>query len=418
MTDINDSLRKPTSIVAIGVGNRMRTYMHYVASHPDEARLVAVVEPDPIRRNAMADQFGLPEECRFENYHDYFENPIKADVAFICTPEREHFEPCMEALRLNMHVLLEKPVAQNYEQCKLISKAAHKVGKIVCVCHVLRYHPAFIKVKELVASGRFGRIISITHTEDVGIDRTTHSYVRGVMNTEAGNNPMLLAKCCHDIDFITWLTDAGCRRLSSFGDRTWFRRENAPAGSATRCCKCSIEKTCPYSAVDLYWRRREWINNFDVPAGMTLDQVIKNELEEGDYGRCVYHCNNDVVDNQVLTMQMDDGSIITVCMDIFTRRDGRSTDIKMTHGEIVSDGVKIFATDFRTQKREIYDFSEVCKQPFHAGADMRLVESFLSAVRGDSSHAPTTTIDDSLKSHRLCYEAERSRHTGQTIQFD
>ena len=117
-------------------------------------------------------------------------------------------------------------------------------------------------------------------------------------------------------------------------------------------------------------------------------------------------------------MQMDDGSIITVCMDIFTRRDGRSTDIKMTHGEIVSDGVKIFATDFRTQKREIYDFSEVCKQPFHAGADMRLVESFLSAVRGDSSHAPTTTIDDSLKSHRLCYEAERSRHTGQTIQFD
>ena len=144
MTDFNDSLRKPTSIVAIGVGNRMRTYMHYVASHPDEARLVAVVEPDPIRRNAMADQFGLPEECRFENYHDYFENPIKADVAFICTPEREHFEPCMEALRLNMHVLLEKPVAQNYEQCKLISKAAHQVGKIVCVCHVLRYHPAFI----------------------------------------------------------------------------------------------------------------------------------------------------------------------------------------------------------------------------------------------------------------------------------
>ena len=203
MADFPDSSRMPTSIVAIGVGNRMRTYMHYVARHPELAKLVAVVEPDSIRRNAMADQFGVPEQCRFKDYHDYFNSPVVADVAFICTPEREHFEPCMEALRQGMHVLLEKPVAQNYEQCKLISKAACKAGKIVCVCHVLRYHPAFIKVKELVSSGRFGRIITITHTEDVGIDRTTHSYVRGVMNTEAGNNPMLLAKCCHDIDFIT-----------------------------------------------------------------------------------------------------------------------------------------------------------------------------------------------------------------------
>ncbi len=408
----------PTSIVAIGVGNRMRTYMHYVASHPEVARLVAVVEPDPIRRNAMADQFGIPEQYRYKDYRDFFKNPVKADAAFICTPERDHFEPCMEALRLGLHVLLEKPVAQTYEQCKLIYKAAQKAGKMVCVCHVLRYHPAFIKVKELVSSGKYGRIMTITHTEDVGIDRTTHSYVRGVMNTEAGNNPMLLAKCCHDIDFLVWLTDANCRRLSSFGSRAWFRSENAPEGSATRCINCAIEKECPYSAVDLYWRRRQWINNFDIPAGMTLDQVLRKELEEGDYGRCVYHCNNDVVDNQVLTMQMDDGSLITLCMDVFTRRDGRSTDIKMTRGEIVSDGVKIFVTDFVTHKREVYDFTEVCKQPFHAGADLKLVESFLASIRGESAEAPTTTIAESLRSHRLCFEAERSRLSGQTVTFD
>ncbi|MDE5554147.1 MAG: Gfo/Idh/MocA family oxidoreductase [Muribaculaceae bacterium] len=417
MTEFSDSSRKPTSIVAIGVGNRMRTYMHYVASHPEVARLVAVVEPDSIRRNAMADQFDIPEKYRYKDYRDYFKNPVEADVAFICTPEREHFEPCMEALRLGMHVLLEKPVAQTYEQCRLIDRAAKKAGKMVSVCHVLRYHPAFIKVKELVSSGKYGRIMTITHTEDVGIDRMTHSYVRGAMNTEAGNNPMLLAKCCHDIDFLVWLTDSNCKRLSSFGNRVWFRRENAPEGSATRCVNCSIEKECPYSAIDLYWRRRQWINNFDVPAGMTLDQVLSKELDEGVFGRCVYHCDNDVVDSQVMTMQMEDGSLITLCMDAFTRRDGRSTDIKMTHGEIVSDGVKIFVTDFLTGKREVYDFTEVCKQPFHAGADIKLVEGFLAAVRGDASTELPTTIADSLRSHRLCFEAERSRHTGTTITF-
>ena len=417
MTEFSDSSRKPTSIVAIGVGNRMRTYMRYVAAHPDVARLVAVVEPDALRRNAMADQFGIPPECRYSDFHEFIKNPVKADVAFICTPERYHFEPCMEAIRSGMHVLLEKPVAQTYEQCRLIDKAARQAKRVVGVCHVLRYHPAFIKVKELVASGRFGRIITITHSEDVGIERTTHSYVRGAMNTESGNNPMLLAKCCHDIDFIAWLTDASCKRLSSFGSRVWFRRENAPAGSATRCVKCSIEKSCPYSAVELYQRRQQWIKNFDVEEGETIHDAIKRELEEGPYGRCVYHCDNDVVDNQVLTMQMDDGSLINVSMDVFTRRDGRSTDIKMTHGEIVSDGMKIFTTDFVTGKREVYDYTDISKQPYHAGADLQIVDSFLKTVRGEDPEIPLTTITDALRSHRLCFEAERSRRSGATITF-
>ena len=196
MTDNIDSSCGPTSIVAIGVGNRMRTYMNYVANNPRLARLVAVVEPDDIRRNAMADKFGVPEEYRFNDYNDYFNSKVRADVAFICTPEREHYEPCMKALETGHHVLLEKPIAQSYEQCLRIHEAAEKAGKIVYVCHILRYHPVFLKIKEIVSSGRFGRLISINHTENVGIERTTHSYVRGSMNTEAGNNPMLLAKCC------------------------------------------------------------------------------------------------------------------------------------------------------------------------------------------------------------------------------
>lgn len=414
--NLNNS-RKPTSIVAIGVGNRMRTYMHYVQEHPERARLVAVVEPDEIRRNAMADQFDIPAEHRFASYTDFFRNPVKADAVFICTPEREHYKPCMEALRQGYHILLEKPVAQTYKQCLDIYHESIKANRIVCVCHVLRYHPCFVKIKELVSSGRYGRIISITHTEDVGLDRTTHSYVRGLMNTEAGNNPMLMAKCCHDIDFLVWLSGTPCRRLSSFGSRLWFRSENAPQGSAKRCVDCAIEKDCPFSAVDLYWRRHQWINNFDVAEGQTIDDVIYEQLHKGDYGRCVYHCNNDVVDNQVLTMQMADGSLITLCMDIFTQRDRRTTDIKMTEGEIISDGKKIYITEFAKRKTDIIDFTEIVKQPFHSGADLKLVENFLNAIRGEGDTLAGTTIGESLKSHLLCFEAERSRHTGRTIDL-
>lgn len=414
MIEMADMSAKPTSIVAIGVGNRMRKYLTYVEQHPERVRLVAVVEPDQIRRKAVACKFGIPDECCFETCDDFFASEVEVEAAFICTPENNHFQPCMQALDRGCHVLLEKPAAQLPDQLNAICEKARQVGKEVCVCHVLRYHPCFIKVKELVDSGKYGRIVSITHTEDVGLDRMCHSYVRGPMNSEKGNNPMLLAKCCHDIDFLLWLSEAQCVSVSSFGSRLWFRSENAPEGSANRCVKCDLEKKCPYSAIDLYWRRREWISNFDVPEGQTLDDVLRKELKEGDFGRCVYHCDNDVVDNQVVTMLMDDSSLITLHMDIFTQRDGRTTDIKMTGGEIFSDGKHVRATHFASRECSTFDYSALSSQPFHGGADLRLVEQFLNTVRGEGKAKASTTIEEAIKVHRICSEAEECRRRGVT----
>lgn len=260
------------------------------------------------------------------------------------------------------------------------------------------------------------RILSLpSHIEDVGIERATHSYVRGSMNTEAGNNPMLLAKCCHDIDFLAWLSGQECSRLSSFGSLRWFRAENAPVGAADRCVDCAVERECPYSALDLYGRRRQWIANFDIAEGETLDDAIRRELTHGPFGRCVYRCDNDVVDNQVLTMQMADGTLMTLCMDVFTRRDGRRIDISMSRGEIVSDGKTVELTDFATGNRTLYDFTEEAAKPFHGGADLRLVESFINAIRGEGDTQGLTTVEESLRSHLLCFEAERSRRTGKIV---
>lgn len=408
------SSKKPTPIVAIGVGNRMRKYLTYVEQHPDRVTLVAVVEPDDIRRKAVASKFGIPEERCFKNYDDFFASDIKVDAAFICTPENDHFNPCMKALDRGCNVLLEKPAAQNIDELYAIRDKAEEVGKEVCVCHMLRYHPCFIKIKELIDSGKYGRIVSITHVENVGIDRMCHSYVRGIMNSEKNNNPMLLAKCCHDIDFLLWLTPAKCVSVSSFGSLLWFRSENAPEGSAKRCRDCQIEGKCPYSAIDLYWRRREWISNFDIPDGKTLDDVLRKEIREGDFGRCVYHCDNDVVDNQVVNMLMDDGSVITLHMDIFTQQDGRTTNIKMTEGEIFSDGTHIRATHFASHETITFEYSSIDSNPFHGGADLRIVEQFLNSIRDEGKEKSSTTIDEAIKVSVICHEADESRRSGET----
>ena len=407
---------KPVSIVAIGAGNRTNKYLEYVKQHPDRVRLVGVVELNDIRRQSVAERFGLePSQC-YADYHDFFRNPVQADAVMICTPENRHFEPAMLAIEAGCHVLLEKPIAQTLEECQAIGEAARKKGVLVSVCHVLRYHPYFMKVKELVDSGELGHIISINHRTSVGVDRAAHGFVRGIWRSERLSNPMLMSKCCHDIDFLLWLTKTPCRKLTSFGSLRWFKATNAPEGSAERCIDCGVESHCPFSAVNLYQVRRDWIANFDVPEGKTIDDVIEDQLRDGLYGRCVYHCDNDVVDHQIVSMEMESEVTINFSMDIFTLKDCRETHISLTEGEIDGDENRLRVRRFRGAEETVYDFSGLAHQPFHAGADLAIVADFIDAIRTGRRDL-VTSIERSVESHRICFEAERSRKEQRTVLF-
>lgn len=408
---------KQVSIVAIGAGNRTNKYLEYVKQHPDKAKLVGVVELNEIRKNKIAEKFCLEPSACFTDYHDFFRSSLKVDAVMICTPENMHYEPCMMAIEAGYHVLLEKPIAQTPEECIAIGEAARRKNVIVTVCHVLRYHPYFIKLKELACSGELGNIISINHRTAVGVDRAAHSFVRGPWRKESETNPMLISKCCHDIDFLLWLTKTRCRKLTSFGSLRWFKSTNAPEGSAHRCIDCQVESQCPFSAVDLYRIRRDWIANFDVPQGKNIDEVIEEELEQGLYGRCIYHCDNDVVDHQIVSMEMESEVTINFSMDIFTLEDHRATQICLTEGEIEGDETQIKVRRFRGGEETIYDFSDIKHKPFHAGADLDLMNDFIEAIQTEGKYL-RTSIDLSVESHRICFEAERSRKEKRTILFE
>ena len=408
---------KQVSIVAIGAGNRTNKYLEYVKQHPDKAKLVGVVELNEIRRNKIAEKFCLEPSACFTDYHDFFRSSLKVDAVMICTPENMHYEPCIMAIEAGYHVLLEKPIAQTPEECIAIGEAARRKNVIVTVCHVLRYHPYFIKLKELACSGELGNIISINHRTAVGVDRAAHSFVRGPWRKESETNPMLISKCCHDIDFLLWLTKTRCRKLTSFGSLRWFKSTNAPEGSAHRCIDCQVESQCPFSAVDLYRIRRDWIANFDVPQGKNIDEVIEEELEQGLYGRCIYHCDNDVVDHQIVSMEMESEVTINFSMDIFTLEDHRATQICLTEGEIEGDETQIKVRRFRGGEETIYDFSDIKHKPFHAGADLDLMADFIEAIQTEGKYL-RTSIDLSVESHRICFEAERSRKEKRTILFE
>jgi len=399
---------RPVSIVAIGAGNRTNKYLEYVRRNPDKVRLAGVVELNGIRREKVATAFGLDASCCFTDFREFFRRRLPVDAVMVCTPEDMHFEPTMLAIEAGYHVLLEKPIARTLQECVAIGEAARKKGVIVSVGHVLRYHPYFRKIKELVSSGELGEIISINHRTSVGVDRATHSFVRGVWRCEAVTNPMLMSKCCHDIDFLLWLTKSPVRKLTSFGSLRWFKERNAPEGSAERCIDCRVESRCPFSAINLYRERREWIANFDVPEGKTIDDVIEEQLRNGLYGRCVYHCDNDVVDHQIVSMETEREVTVNFSMDIFTLKDYRETHISLTEGEIDGDETCLRVSRFRGSEEVVYDFSELAHQPFHAGADLNLMADFVDAIRTGRKDL-VTSIDRSVESHRICFEAERIR---------
>lgn len=404
--------KRKVTVVAIGAGNRMNAYAEYAVLYPEEMSIAAVVEPNQIRRQHLADKFEIRAENCFDSWQEFLQGKKMADAVFICTPDNMHYEPAMLALERGYDVLLEKPIAQSLQECNDIVLLARKLHRIVGVCHVLRYNPYFMKFREVVADRSLGELISVNHIEAVGVERMTHAFVRGLWRKESETNPMILSKACHDLDLLVWLTGRNCKSVSSYGSLKWFRTENAPEGSTLRCTDgCSVERECPYSALDLYYRRRRWWRHFDIPESADEEQIIMRELQTGMYGRCVYHCDNDVVDHQVVSMLMEDDVTVNFSMDAFTRDSGRKTHLMFSRGEVFGDEQTLTVRHFHPSKAdEIYDFSYCSGEcNYHGGADLNIIGDFIRAVRECQGNTLLTNIESSLESHRIAFEIERMR---------
>lgn len=393
-------------IVAIGLGNRTGKYLRFVREHPDRVMLVAVAETDPERLIPVKTGFGLPDEVCFASCGSLFDSGIEADACIIGTPDNSHFEIAMAAVRRGWHVLLEKPMAQSSMDCRRLSEAARKAGVMVAVCYVLRYHPYFMRLKELSAGSDVGRIISVDHTEQVGYDRLAHTFVRGPWNMSEMNTTMFLSKCCHDVDFVLWLIGNDVVEVASEVREGHFNRASMPPDAASRCIDCPLEGSCRFSAPDLYLRRRDWTGGFLPRAGESLDDAVLRELKEGRYGRCVYLCDGNVaVEKQTVSLKTRSGIKATVTMDSLTENDNRVTLIECENAVISGDESSITVTYRDGRLPESYDFSWCRGSRLHANADMAIVDDFIDAV-STGRMASKVDVSEALTSHLICFAAE------------
>ncbi len=416
---------RPLTVAVAGCGSRgQNTYSKLLTAMPEKAVVVAAADIDPDKLAGMRRLTGIPESACFSSAEEMLRQPRLADVMLICTPDRCHYTQAKAALTLGYDLLLEKPIATAADECEELRDLALRLGRKAAVCHVLRYTPFYRKIKQLIDGGAIGEVVSVQAIEQVRYWHQAHSFVRGNWRNKGESSCMILQKCCHDMDILLWLTGRHCRRVSSFGELTLFKPERAPQGSGERCTDCRAAESCPYNAVRFYldsFRRsgNSWPQNAVVFE--PTEEKLLHALKTGPYGRCVYHCDNDVVDHQTVNLDLEGGLTVSFLMTAFTAHGGRVLRAGGTLGEIIGDSDANTIRVMRYgQEDEVIDVRTLADDfSGHGGGDAGLVREFVDYVRGEAGmSAAMTAIDRSVESHLVALAAEESRLAGgRTIQL-
>ena len=410
--------RDAVHFALIGAGNRGQgIFGAYALEAPERARFVAVVEPDAHRRDRFGELHGIPPERRHRDLADFFRaaNP-DVEACVVAALESARIEPVRGALARRWHVFVEKPLGTTPEDfLELYDAAVAAPGIAVAVCHPMRLMPGYATLKRLVDSGGYGRVMAVQHSENVAYDHMAHSFVRGSYNNEA-MSPMLLAKCCHDLDLLAWLVDAPAKRVASFGSLKHFRPENAPPGAPARCLDGCPARDCPYNAEKLY---------FDPgvkPAYLRVLGIFDGDrsrlgdiLRTGPFGRCVFRCDNNVVDSQSVAVQFANGVDVSFLLCGHNGVERRITKISLTNGELHYDQAKpaIHAWRFSPRTHECVEFRVL--RGHHEGADRLIMDNFTEAIRSGDHSLLVTPIARSLEGHLLVFAAEAARAAGRVV---
>ncbi len=422
-------MNKPVTFAICGLGIRgMEAYAVFQKKHPEKMKIVAGADPDPARRAALQEQYGVPAAACYETGEEMLAQERLADVMIIATQDRQHVAQAVAAMDKGYHLCLEKPISPDLDECLALQKKAHEAERMVVVCHVLRYTKFYGTLRDLLRSGTIGRIESLDAIENVAYWHYAHSYVRGNWRKTSESSPMILAKSCHDMDIIRWMMGEPCTDVSSFGSLDWFKAENAPKGCTKTCLGgCAAKETCPYDAEKIYISNdRSGIRsgNDEWPCSVLVnnptEETLYDALREGAYGRCVYHCDNDVVDHQVVNMRFESGATATFTMSAFTEKCYRSIKVMGTMGEIEGDmDANVLYVRRFGQPVEVLDLGVIPDRfAGHGGGDALMMDYVCELIAAGGTEG-ITSVDASVESHVMALAAEHSRlHDGHAVNLN
>ncbi|MEF9992243.1 MAG: Gfo/Idh/MocA family oxidoreductase [Romboutsia sp.] len=405
-------------VVIIGAGLRgANTYGKYLEKYPDICEIIGVVEPKKERRDLFKQRYNIEDKYVFEKLEDFFKYEKIADAVIIANNDDGHYEPTKIALEKGYHILLEKPMANTLDKIIHLDELCDEYkDRVFMVSHVLRYTPFFNKLKEIVQSKELGDLISIQHNENIGYWHFAHSFTRGNWRNSSDTSPLILAKSCHDMDILLYLAGSKCKKVSAFGELSYFKGDNFKEEMGENCFSCKVEENCPYSAKKIYLNNKRDIN-YAVHMNPT-EENLNEILQKGPYGRCVYKCDNNVVDNMVSILQFENNITATFNLSAFTKDCNRTIKLMFSHGEVGGSlmentiRIKVFGKDEDTVINIDTDASG------HGGGDATLLKDFLYAIKENSLDRVKSSAKNSVDSHIMAFAAEYARISDEVVYID
>lgn len=404
--------------IIIGAGSRGSIYGNWASKNGIEIAAVAEIRPD--RLADAGKRWNVPESMQFTDANQLFALGKIADAAIIATMDRDHFGHVMQALRCGYDILLEKPISPDPKECIAIEEAANALGRKITVCHVLRYTNFFTSLKSIIDSGELGKVVAIKHAENIGNFHMAHSFVRGNWRNDRLSSPIIMQKSCHDLDILLWLVGSHCTKVAAFGGLSYFRPENAPAGSAERCLTCPVAETCRYDARKAYLPGLgSWPT--DVVCLEQTEEALMEALKTGPYGRCVYRCDNNVCDHMSIILEFANGVTATFSLTAQTSSCHRTIHIMCQDGEILADdGLrqilvrKHVSSQFDSFEERVLNVRT--NGSGHGGGDDGIMEDFTASL-GQGSSDSRSSISKSVESHLMACAIETARLTGETVDM-
>ena len=412
--------KKIITVSIIGVGlSGGESYGRYLYRSKDKYKITDLCDLDVAKLEKYGEAFEVDSSHRFSTEESFFREK-RSDLLVVATMEKTHIRIARKALSLGYDIMLEQPVSDEPDELRALVTEARRSGRKIMVCHVLRYSSMVRKLKEILAKGEIGRIISMDATENVVFWHDAHGFVRGNWRKSELTTSMVVTKCCHDLDLLQYFAGSKCMSVSSMGSLSFFKKENAPAEATQRCLDCPLVETCTYSAKTIYvnfWKQWGKPENVMPMNALTdtvplTEEALMKAVQEGPYGRCVFYCDNDVVDNQKIIMQFENGITATLKMEAFVKYGGRELRFFGSQGYLELNETRDLITLHRyLGNDESWPISSIEGKDDHSSRVARMIDTFYDVLIGECEEIETS-LDGAVESHYMAIAAEESRLSG------
>lgn len=399
-------------LAIIGAGVRGRyTYGEFIKNNSDICEVVAVVENKIGRREKFKEIFNLFEDKVFEDINDFFEKEKMADAVIVCSNDKTHFSIAAAALEKGYDVLVEGPVANNLDKLvHLKNVCENNKDKIFMAVMPFRYSNLFLNLRRIILSKEMGSLININYNSYIGYRKFVHNFVRGNWRLDNDTAPLVLTHSCYDLDILEFLTNSQCEKISSFGQLNHFMRKNLQLDMSELCIRCSKDKECPYCAQKIY------LNDDEISHALHINPTKENVekiLKEGQYGQCVYSCDNNVSDNLISILKFKNNITATLNISAFTKEKNRNITLMFTHGEIYADlqDNTITIKKFTNEKEVVIKFDK-------DNGEEQLIKDFINEIGNRNLDNLKSSVLSTINSHVTGFACEFANVSETVVDID